>query len=310
MTLSLPDVTLVALDTANIDLTLLAMYRSMERCTFGDVVLIASRPVSAPFRTVLIEPFADKHAVGAFFVQKLMQHIHTPLFLSIQYDGYVVDASAWRSEFLSYDYIGAKWAWHTDGKNVGNSGFCLMSKKLLDVWGSTLVNPAHESSDDHLCRTLRSHLELKYGIRFAPEAVADLFAYENSLPRQPTFGFHGLFNMYRHLDDVEMAHMAGQLADYLLPSTCYAKIITEFYLMRKFVPLRAFYSRLRTKLSVEETHSHFTKTFNETFAHELIAVGENLIGNGPLTAALTIGTDIKQNNEDIDPRGRLFPWER
>jgi hypothetical protein len=275
----------------------------MEGIRFGDVVMLANRPLSVPFRTELIPTFSNKAEAGAFYVEKLSPYIRTPFLLSIHYDGFIVDASAWRPEFLNYDYIGAKWAWHTDGMNVGNSGFCLLSKKLLDIW-------KEPCSDDHLCRVLRPQLEAEHGIRFAPESVADLFAYEGSLPRQPTFGFHGLFNLWRHIDDDGMEQVAHDLADYVVTSPCYAKIIAQYYLMRKFAPLRAFYARYRSQQSTEETQQNFSAIFNEAFARELVNVGENLIGNGPISTAPVTGFDIKQPNEEIDTRGRLFPWER
>jgi hypothetical protein len=310
MKIHLPDVTLCALDTAHIDLTLKALEHSMQGCSFGDVLLIASRPVTAPFRTELIEPFASKSEVGKFFIQKLPPYIKTPFVLSIQYDGYVVNPAAWRAEFLDYDYIGAKWAWYHDGMTVGNSGFSLMSKKLLDLWGTPEVNPTLILGDDDLCRVLRPRLEREYGIRFAPEAVADLFSYENSLPRQPTFGFHGLFNLWRHIDDEGMEQIARSLADYTLPSYDYAKVVVQYYLMRKFGPLQAFYARLREKTGANELLRHFTRFFNEPFAAELIAVCENLMKNGAALPPASSFTDIKHPNAAIDPRGRLFPWDR
>jgi hypothetical protein len=50
--------------------------------------------------------------------------------LIIHADGFAVNSEAWTSEFLNYDYIGARWG---DGI-VGNGGFCLRSRKLYDAF--------------------------------------------------------------------------------------------------------------------------------------------------------------------------------
>jgi hypothetical protein len=56
-------------------------------------------------------------------------------------------------------------------------------------------------------------LERKFGLRFADRALAEQFSFERTAPRGPTFGFHGIFNLfgalgpagfweiYRSLDD-------------------------------------------------------------------------------------------------------------
>src|SRR6478609_888292 len=63
---------------------------------------------------------------------------------------------------------------------------------------------AHIVTDDvedvAICRTYRPYLEKQHGIRFAPEAVADRFAFEASYWTSPPFGFHGLYNFWMFLD--------------------------------------------------------------------------------------------------------------
>ena len=56
-----------------------------------------------------------------------------------------------------------------------------------------------------ICRYLRARLEDKYGIKFASPKMAQLFSYEMKDPAQPTFGFHGIFNLPKLMgDDLEI----------------------------------------------------------------------------------------------------------
>ena len=67
-----------------------------------------------------------------FIVKDLVKHIDTDFVLICQHDGFILNPKAWTDDFYLYDYIGAPW-WHQDHKAVGNGGFSLRSKKLLQV---------------------------------------------------------------------------------------------------------------------------------------------------------------------------------
>src|SRR5690606_2721249 len=106
---------------------------------------------------------------------------------------------AWTEEFLTYDYIGAPW-WYMDDMNVGNGGFSLRSKKLLDILKNADFITEYDHEDHHICRTYHKELEA-LGVRYAPQALAERFAIEGvSKENSPTanntwngqFGFHGL----------------------------------------------------------------------------------------------------------------------
>lgn len=121
--------------------------------------------------------------------------IETDYAMSIHEDGFAIDASRWKPEFLDYDYIGAPWA---DGV-VGNGGFNIESQKLLKAKRklpfSVKVSPpwdGHDilASDVFLCRTHRATLE-KQGVRFAPRDLALEFSIEQVGHEYPSFGFHG-----------------------------------------------------------------------------------------------------------------------
>jgi hypothetical protein len=128
-------------------------------------------------------------------IKELGRYIETSHVLLIQWDGFVVNPMSWNDEFLDYDYIGARWGWLTDGHAVGNGGFSLRSKRLLEALGDPHIAEL-EPEDVAICRTYRAYLESAHGIRFAPEGVADRFAFEATYPTGLPFGFHGLFNFW------------------------------------------------------------------------------------------------------------------
>ena len=260
----LPQVTLCAIDTANTPLAARAMTLCRRACAFGDAVLIADEPAGGEFRFERIEPLTGRQHYSDFVLKRLHGFIATPFVLLVQWDGYIVDPGRWSDEFLDYDYIGAPWHWHPEAMSVGNGGFSLRSRRLLELLAAPdLPDPGGQPEDHYICRTLRPMLESRHGIRFAPRALADRFAYECSHPEVPTFGFHGLYNMWRHLDDGEVAAVAGQLADYVIPSPEYAQLLRMYAILRKFGPLFALYRRLRRAMPLPELERHLAKEFGD-----------------------------------------------
>ena len=124
----------------------------------------------------------------------LMPHIASERFnLVIQTDGYPCNPEAWSHDFLQYDYIGASWPW--ESLSVGNGGFSLRSRALLDALLQVdLSEFFHHPEDVAICRMLRPMLEQDYQIRFAPAELADRFSVEfntHSSWLGTSFGFHG-----------------------------------------------------------------------------------------------------------------------
>ena len=144
-------------------------------------------------------------------MKDLHQYIDTPYALVVQHDGFVLNALAWSADFLHYDYIGAPiqigdWAMEKHGVPdgvvgsllVGNGGFSLRSKKLLELTASlSRVDnfTLHDPEDWAICYTERAKLE-KAGIKFAPVKIAESFSFEGRTKDYYTytdsFGFHGL----------------------------------------------------------------------------------------------------------------------
>jgi hypothetical protein len=129
----------------------------------------------------------------------------------IQWDGHVLNASQWHPDFLAYDYIGASWPQFDDGHDVGNGGFSLRSRRLMQLCRAPTFEPSHPE-DVAIARVNREFLESQ-GMRFAPRELADRFAAERAGDIATSFGYHGAWLMpqalgiepfwavYRELDD-------------------------------------------------------------------------------------------------------------
>jgi hypothetical protein len=194
---ALPSVSLVAVSSVALPATVKALERSMGEVDFNSVLLLSDRRpsnCSSEIEWRPVPPITSRADYSRFMLAELAAHIASEFALCIQWDGFVLDGGHWRSEYLEYDYIGAPWPHFSDGHRVGNGGFSLRSKRLLQAC-TELENPGSEPEDVTISRTKRNWLETAKGICFAPEEVARQFAYERLPPTGAEFGFHGLFNM-------------------------------------------------------------------------------------------------------------------
>src|SRR5437773_4293751 len=105
--LKLPTVTLCCVDTANPELALRALRCSSSEIRFARTLFLTDRACDASGIEVrVIAPLDSREAYSFFVLKKLLDHVETAHVLLIQWDGYVINASAWREEFLAFDYIG------------------------------------------------------------------------------------------------------------------------------------------------------------------------------------------------------------
>ncbi len=201
--LTIPSTTLVCIDCCNHELSIRALEHSIRQCGFDRAVFFTDKDFNLNGIDVIkIPTITTKEQYSRFVIKELHKYIHTDFILMIQYDGFIINPEAWTDEFLKYDYIGAKWHWYHDGHNVGNGGFSLRSKRLMQALMDESINASsvEYGEDTLICRTYRSLLENKYGIKFAPESLAERFSYERSdFTNGHPFGFHGLFNMFRYM---------------------------------------------------------------------------------------------------------------
>ena len=197
----LDDVTLVAVTSVAREATVEALQRSMEQVQFARVLLCSDQPPPPVLDHAIewrgIPRLRSRSDYSRFMLCNLAGHIGTSHALCVQWDGFVLNGKAWDPSFLDYDYIGAVWPHFADGHDVGNGGFSLRSRRLLEA-ASALPFEGHESEDIVIARIGRPQLE-EQGIRFAPAAIARRFAYERTPPSGNEFGFHGAFNLVRYL---------------------------------------------------------------------------------------------------------------
>lgn len=198
--LALDQVTLAAVTSVNVVATVAALERCMAQVEFGAVKLITDRvPEALPdgVEWVRIPPLASSSAYSDFILERLADHVATSHCLLVQWDGHVIQGDRWRSEFLEYDYVGAAWPQFADGHDVGNGGFSLRSRALLEACRSPDFCPSHPE-DLAIGRHNRAWLEAQ-GLRFAPADLADTFSAERRGDPATSFGYHGIWHMPRVL---------------------------------------------------------------------------------------------------------------
>jgi len=217
MPMQLPEVTLCCVDTRDPALALWAMQRCMRQIRFADAILFSSAALvpSPPPGVRLIDVQVDTiEAYSRFMLRGLTPHVRTSHVLVVQWDGFVRDASRWDPTFLELDYIGAPWREPIAGQWVGNGGFSLRSRRLLDALLDPEVQITHPE-DEAICVTNRELLGVRHGVRIATPEVARRFSYERVEPTAPTFGFHGLFNFPRELSAAELSDFVAALPERL-----------------------------------------------------------------------------------------------
>ena len=170
-----------------------------RRCTkadFAEVTVLTNLALEVPTRP--IAPLRDIRDYNRFLMRDLVEHVTTPFVLIFQWDGFLLDPARWSDEFLDYDYVGAPWteAAAPPGQRVGNGGFSIRSRRLLEALQDPKLDYDPTKGEDQLiCHKLRPALESRHGIRFAPLELARRFSFEHDRPADPTFGFHGHFNL-------------------------------------------------------------------------------------------------------------------
>lgn len=212
--ISLPKVTLCAVSSVNVVATVRALETCLSQIVFADCLLLTdveATPRHPEIRIVPIERIGSSAAYSDFMLSRLVDYIQTSHCLVVQWDGHVLNPALWQTEFLDYDYIGATWPQFHDGHDVGNGGFSLRSRKLMEACRVPEFNPIHPE-DLAIGRANRRLLEAR-GLRFAPRELADCFAAERAGNLETAFGFHGVWNMPRAIGVNEFWDIYSNLDD-------------------------------------------------------------------------------------------------
>jgi len=213
--LRLPNITLLAATSIDIEQTQLAMRISLQNISFGAVKLLSSllqKKTYTDIEYVSITPmnFLD---YSRLIIEDLHKYFETSHCLIVQADSFVVNSDLWKDEFLKFDYIAAPWSdtiqinpnlvLNMKENVVGNGGFSLRSHKPAETTAKINFNSLKfpiKSEDIVICHYLYKEMVEK-GIRFAPPELAAQFSIENvnhlyGQDVNTVFGFHG-----KHLRD-------------------------------------------------------------------------------------------------------------
>lgn len=198
--LKLPNVTLICLTNKDFEGHKRALDKASEGIEWGARKIIWDESITS------IDDWNYK------IIYELHNYVTTDFALLFHADGFPINPSAWRDDFLHYDYIGAPWPlpgrdFKDDGVayrtptgeliRVGNS-VSLRSKRILELpsqldleWKSYYGNT---NEDGFLCVHNRDKLET-FGVKYAPLEVAKYFSKEHEISENvglSTFAFHSL----------------------------------------------------------------------------------------------------------------------
>ena len=234
MKINLDNVTICAVDSINPSLAARAIEKSSEGINFVNKILFTDSSFIGNFQTITIPKISSKDEYSRFLIKDLNQFIQTEFVLIVQWDGYVVYPNCWDKAFLNYDYIGAKWPWYDESFNIGNGGFSLRSKKLLNaINNKNFIFIPNINEDELICRINREYLQNDANIKFSSIEIAEKFSYERSLPEVFTFGFHGLFNLWRHESDLEVLEIAYKLNKMSYDSLEFIELMYHYWNLKK-----------------------------------------------------------------------------
>ena len=233
--LTLPNVTLLAVTSVEIEEHQISLKISSQNIEFGAIKLLSSSLPEKKYSDIeyiSITPMirSDKNR---FLLGDLHKYFETSHCLYVEADSFVVNANLWKEEFLEFDYIGAplpnkiqinpnlkKEGVSAHNPNihepvnenivlnmkencVGGGGFSLRSRKLL----KTVAKINYDSlkfpilnEDLIICHYLYKEM-IDKGISFAPPELAAQFSIENphhlyGQNANSVFGFHA-----RHMRD-------------------------------------------------------------------------------------------------------------
>jgi hypothetical protein len=247
--IEVPNTTLCCIDCDTYDLAIKALNHCASICNFEKILFLTDIEYSTKNIEVLnIPSLKTKEQYSRFIIKELGAYIKTDFVLIIQYDGFIVNPQSWSHDFLKYDYIGAKWWWYPDGINVGNGGFSLRSKKLLQALSTDVVHDDFASltkgEDTLICRVYRRFLEAEYKIKFAPETIADRFSHEFSKPVGKPFGFHGIFNIWRYIKMEDLEDFVNKLSPRTLALSQVLVLALKYHKMGQFKQAEIIYRRI------------------------------------------------------------------
>jgi hypothetical protein len=202
------NITLVCVENRNYELAQEAIQQCLNHMEFADVLVFSDRDDLVPgARHEKIDKEFKMPDYNNIVAKTLAPHINTDHVLIMQWDSMIYNPKRWTDAFLFYDYIGAFWPWHPQGYQVGNGGFSLRSRRLLDALHSEdLIDPKAAyydntpdgtQEDNLMCIRYKDLLASKYKCRWPDPSLAKEFSYELGQWDPDAWGFHGPWNVIR-----------------------------------------------------------------------------------------------------------------
>lgn len=192
--IQLKNITIICIDGVNPHIGLKALKYSIKHIDFAKNILLSHiKPDNIPDNIIFEQiPQLTHDTYSKFMLHELYKYVDTDYCLTIHDDGFVINPHLWDDTFLEYDYIGAPWKDHGQINRVGNGGFSLRSKNLVNLC-RYMDSQGHE--DGTICLRYKRALE-QHGCKFAPVEVAMKFSLESKIPEcdfnlNNCFGFHG-----------------------------------------------------------------------------------------------------------------------
>lgn len=201
--MSKSNITLVCVENRNHSLAKEMVLQSTGRMDFADVLMFSDKTDLIPgARHVNIGNQLDLQGYCNLVLKGLVEHINTDHVLIVQWDSMVYNPRRWTDAYLNYDYIGAPWPWQPVHNRVGNGGFSLRSRRLLEALQDPVltvdVNDYNSRQEDNfICLLHRDYLAQSYNIRWPDWSLAREFSYELGDWEPDSWGFHGPWNIFR-----------------------------------------------------------------------------------------------------------------
>ena len=312
--IQLDNVTLLGIDCVDINRLMYAADVSQKGIEFKSVKLLTHFEADDD-RVVKIPKIDTIEAYSHFMVKQLNDYVDTDFVLIIQYDGFVLNPEQWSSEFLNFDFIGAPTKW-----GIGNGGFSLRSKKLLEI----LANDAHiekvHPEDLSICKVYKPYLERK-GIKFATSEIAHDFSIENGI-WEHQFGYHNAdisaWNIDAFADPVKHQAYMSYFKEHYIESTIRLTYIVQYYLEdNTYDPIKELieiYSSYKEDI-LKQIHFVFVDDGSKTpitiaedvnLNYTLVRINENIKWNQP--GARNLGVQFaKSENIIVTDLDIFFP---
>ena len=264
------NLTIVAVDTANHQLTARAIEQTVKVTNAARVLVLSDQDIYPGSEWHQIEPISQIE-YSRVVLKDLAPLVTTDHYMVVQYDGMPIDSTKWQDAFLDYDYIGAPWPWHPDGHQVGNGGFSIRSRRLAELCQDPRVvfnppgyGPDNFMEDTHICHLYRDLLASQ-GMTWAPTSLAREFSAEIPAGRLPTYGFHGTLCLPYYLDDSHMEFYINTMRDEQFMSVTHRRLVFGLYLSARWDLLELimdrasqvdpeFKTRLLAQIASEQYH--------------------------------------------------------